>query len=339
MQEAVLYEKMENDAVVCRLCRHNCVIEPGKTGICAVRRNKGGTLYSLVYDRVAATAVDPIEKKPLFHFYPGSQAYSIATMGCNFSCRHCQNCTLSKTPADTGLIEGQEVTPEEIVQKAVTGGCRSISYTYTEPTVFAELALETAALAHDAGLANSFVTNGYQSTRMVGEMRGLIDAANVDLKSFSRDFYKKVCGAVLEKVLATIVLLHEAGLWLEITTLVIPTMNDSEAELREIARFIAGVNPNIPWHVSRFHPSYKMFDLPPTPSGILFRARQIGLEAGLRYVYTGNIPGKGGEDTVCHGCGTTLIRRTGYRLHSVKLKNGICTECGAAMAGRFDSNS
>lgn len=336
MQEAILYEKKDDGVVVCRLCRHGCTIEPGKTGICSVRRNKAGILYSLVYDRVATTAVDPIEKKPLFHFYPGSLAFSIATMGCNFSCRHCQNCTLSKTPANTGLVEGNELEPEEIVMKAVNSGCRSISYTYTEPTVFAELALETAKLAHDKGLANNFVTNGYQSVRMVGEMKGLIDAANVDLKAYSSDFYKTVCGASLERVLETIVLLHEAGLWLEITTLVIPTKNDSEKELRDIARFIAGIDRNIPWHVSRFHPSYKMTDLPPTPSGTLFRARQIGQEEGLRYVYTGNIPGQGGEDTNCHGCGTVVVRRTGYKLHSFRLKNGLCPECGAVVAGRFD---
>jgi len=338
MRRAILYEKIEDNKVRCRLCRHGCTVSPGKTGICAVRINEGGELYTLVYDRVAAASADPIEKKPLFHFYPGSLAFSVSTMGCNFSCRHCQNASLSKTPSETGVIDGRALSPQKIVERALSSGCRSISYTYTEPTIFAELALETARLAHSEGLANNFVTNGYQSPGMVAEMKGLIDAANVDLKSFSPHFYKEICGARLDGVIDTIHLLHEAGLWLEITTLVIPTKNDSDEDLRDVARFIAGLDRNIPWHVSRFHPAYLMTGLPPTPASTLFRAREIGLEEGLRYVYTGNIPGQGGEDTHCPGCDALLIERKGFSLGRNRVRKSRCPDCGGAVAGVFEDS-
>jgi pyruvate formate lyase activating enzyme len=337
MREAILYEKLDRGRVRCRLCRHQCTISPGKTGICAVRRNEEGRLYTLVFDRVAAAGVDPIEKKPLFHFYPGSLAYSIATMGCNFSCLHCQNAGLSKPPADQSDVRGRPISPERIVETARSSGCRSISYTYTEPTIFAELALETARLAKAQGLANNFVTNGYQSPELIGEMQSLIDAANVDLKSFSSDFYKEICGAELEGVLDTIERLHDAGIWLEITTLIIPTKNDDHANLREIARFIAGVDQNIPWHVSRFHPAHLLTQLPATPVSTLFRAREIGHEEGLRYIYTGNIPGQGGENTNCPSCHALLIERAGFMVGANRVARGRCPDCGEALAGRFES--
>ncbi len=335
MARAILFEKLEGGRVVCRLCRHNCVIAPDKTGLCAVRRNEGGALRTLVFDRVAAAGADPIEKKPLFHFYPGSRAWSVATMGCNFSCLHCQNATLSRTPAEGGAISGRAIRPEEIADQAEASGCRSISFTYSEPTVFAELALETARLAHERRIANNFVTNGYQSPEMVAEMAGLIDAANVDLKSFSAGFYKKVCGAELDGVLDTIGLLHQAGLWLEITTLVIPGRNDSDDELRSIARFIAGIDRNIPWHVSAFHPANRMTSTPPTPPSTLLRAIDLGKGEGLRFIYTGNIAGRGSENTFCPGCGTLLIERTGYRVSRNRLSGGRCPDCDVEIAGIF----
>lgn len=336
MTRAILFEKLEGGRVECLLCRHRCVIAPNKTGLCAVRRNEGGDLVTLVYDRVAVAGADPIEKKPLFHFHPGSRAWSVATMGCNFSCLHCQNASLSRTPAEGGAIDGRPIAPAEIVAQAESSGCRSISFTYSEPTVFAELALETARLAHERRIANSFVTNGYQSPEMVAAMTGLIDGANVDLKSFSADFYRTVCGAELDGVLDTIGLLHQAGIWLEITTLVIPGKNDSDEELRSIARFIAGIDRDIPWHVSAFRPANRMRSTPSTPPSTLFRAIDAGRAEGVRFVYTGNIAGHGGENTLCPECGALLIERTGYFVTQNRLRQAECPECGAAIAGVFE---
>jgi len=336
MREAMLYDKLSDARVRCHLCRHSCVISEGHTGICAVRRNEGGRLTTLVFDKVAALGADPIEKKPLFHFYPGSLALSVATMGCNFACLHCQNAGLSATPAQTGTIEGRRLSPAKIVAEAVTKGCRSISYTYSEPTIFAELALETARLAHDRGIANNFVTNGYQSPELIDAMEGLIDAANIDLKSFAPTFYRDVCGAKLDGVLDTITRLFRAGTWLEITTLIIPTHNDSDEELRQIAGFIAGIDENIPWHVSRFHPTHLMRNVPATPPSTLFRAKQIGHAEGLQHVYTGNIPGRGGENTDCPGCQALLIERQGFYVSKNRLVGGRCPDCNHSIAGVFE---
>lgn len=335
MREGVLYEKLENKKTACNLCRHRCVLKTGQRGICGVRENREGTLYSLVYDRVAARSVDPIEKKPFFHFFPGSLAYSVATMGCNFKCRHCQNCHLSRTPAETGEIHGQDVPPEAIVKAALQQGCRSISYTYSEPTIYAELALDTARLAKEKGLYNTFVTNGYESPELIKRMTGLIDGANIDLKAFTEEFYKKISGAKLEGVLDSIRRMHGAGIWIEITTLLIPGLNDSPAEVETIAGFIAELDPHIPWHISRYHPAYQMLDRQTTPRERLSQARKIGLETGLKYVYTGNVPGDEGENTYCHSCGEKLIGRFGFTLNLMNLNNGKCPKCGAGAAGRY----
>lgn len=335
MHEAILYEKDGDNKARCSLCRHRCGIKPGKRGICGVRENRGGVLYSLVYDQVAAEGVDPIEKKPFFHFLPGTLAFSIATMGCNFSCSHCQNCHLSRTPADTGKIQGREVPPAQIVGAALAHGCMSLSYTYSEPTVFGELVLDTARIAREKGLYNTFVTNGFATPEFIGKMTGLIDAANVDLKAFSGEFYRKVCHADLDGVLDSIRLMHAAGIWLEITTLLIPGLNDGEAEVRSIARFIASVNPEIPWHISRYHPAYRMHDRPATPVASLERAREIGIDTGLRYVYAGNVPGNEGENTYCHSCRSLLIRRFGFTIKKDHTKRGVCQSCHTPLAGLF----
>ncbi len=335
MHEAILYEKIDGHKVLCRLCRHGCTIKPGKRGICGVRENREGTLYTLVYGRVAAQGVDPIEKKPFFHFNPGSMAFSIATMGCNFHCAHCQNSSLSKTPADTGRIEGKGASPETLVDTALSRGCESMSYTYSEPTVYAELAIDCARTAKERGLYNTFVTNGYQSSELIQELDGLVDAANIDLKGFSREFYKKICGAELDGVLDTIARMHGMGIWIEITTLLIPGLNDSAEELKELAGFIAGIDQRIPWHISRFHPCHRMTDRPATPIDRIEQARGIGREAGLRYVYTGNVPGDPGESTYCHACNKRIIHRYGFMVHEISLVNGRCMECGAKAAGRF----
>lgn len=326
-------EPREGEKVQCGLCSHRCLIVAGKRGICGVRENKKGILYSLVYDKVIARNIDPIEKKPLFHFLPGSDSYSIATPGCNFRCKHCQNADISQLPHDRGgLILGEEVTPATIVDAARHNRCASISYTYTEPTIYFELAYDTARLAAEAGLKNVFVTNGYITSEALQVIKPYLHAANIDLKGFRDDFYRQVCGAKLQPVLDAIRHYKEAGIWIEITTLVIPGHNDSNEDLTGIARFIKSVGEDIPWHVSRFHPTYKLTDQSVTPNATLRRARQIGLDAGLRYVYEGNIPGEG-EDTLCWSCKQTLIERIGFTVETNNIVSGKCNYCGAAVDG------
>jgi len=321
--------------VQCSLCSHRCLISPGKRGICAVRENRDGVLYSLVYDKVIARNIDPIEKKPLFHFHPGSLSYSVATPGCNFRCRHCQNADISQLPRDHGgAVLGEEVPPSAIVAAALKYRCASISYTYTEPTIYFELAYDAARLAAEAGLKNVFVTNGYITPEALKVIRPYLHAANIDLKGFTDEFYKKICGARLQPVLDAIRLYKEFGIWIEITTLVIPGHNDSEGELKGIAQFVRSVGEDIPWHVTRFHPTYNLTDRPRTPLETLKRARQIGLEAGLRYVYEGNIPGEG-EETFCWNCKKSLVKRVGFSVDENNIKDGKCPYCGMAVDGSW----
>jgi pyruvate formate lyase activating enzyme len=333
MKQAMFQEAREGKKVQCSLCSHRCLISPGKRGICAVRENRDGILYTLVYDKVIARHIDPIEKKPLFHFLPGSLSYSIATPGCNFRCQHCQNADISQLPRDhSGTLSGEGVSPALLVDAALKNGCGSISYTYTEPTIYFELAYDTARLAAEAGLKNVFVSNGYITPEALREIKPYLHAANIDLKGYNDDFYKKVCGARLQPVLDSIRLYRELGIWIEITTLVIPGHNDSDKELKGIAQFIKSVGEDIPWHVSRFHPTYKLIDQPVTPLETLKRARTIGFEAGLRYVYEGNIPGEG-EDTVCWSCKKTLVKRIGFSVLENMIKDNTCGFCGVAIAG------
>ncbi|MBW1788387.1 MAG: AmmeMemoRadiSam system radical SAM enzyme, partial [Deltaproteobacteria bacterium] len=309
MKEAYLYEKLKDRKVRCRLCNHGCIIGDGKKGICGVRENRGGTLFSLVYGKVIARHRDPIEKKPLFHFLPGSSSYSIATVGCNFKCLFCQNADISQMPADQNRIMGEDMTPEDIVQDALATRSQSISYTYTEPTIYFELAADCARLAASRGLKNVFVSNGYMSEACLRDIHPDLHAANVDLKSFSDTFYKEQCGAGLQPVLNTLSTIKAMGIWLEVTTLLIPGLNDDETELKEMAGFLAALDPDIPWHISRFHPTYRLTGPSPTPSALVRRARDLGYEAGLKYVYTGNLPGDDGEKTFCHQCRALLIDR------------------------------
>ncbi|MFH1490176.1 MAG: AmmeMemoRadiSam system radical SAM enzyme, partial [Pseudomonadota bacterium] len=291
MKEAYLYEKGDNGRVRCLLCSHNCLIKDGGKGICGVRENREGTLFSLVYGKVIARHVDPIEKKPLFHFLPGTDAYSIATVGCNFKCRFCQNADISQMPADHNRIWGEDRTPESLVDEALSTGSASIAYTYTEPTVYYETALDTARLAASKGIKNVFVSNGYMTEACIRDMVPDLHGANIDLKAFNDRFYKEQCGARLAPVLRTLELMKEAGVWLEVTTLLIPGLNDAAEELKNLAGFLAALDPGIPWHISRFHPTYRLTDRPPTGPETIHRAREIGYEAGLQYVYTGNLPG------------------------------------------------
>ena len=333
--DAWFYDTREDNAVRCRLCRHQCVISAGKRGICGVRQNRDGTLETLVYGRLIAAGDDPIEKKPIFHLLPGSRSFSIATVGCNFSCRFCQNADIAQMPADRkGRIAGEVTSPAAVVAAARQRGCTSISYTYTEPTVFFEFACDTARLAHADGLKNIFVTNGYMSAEALERIDPWLDAANVDLKAFSDDFYRRQCGARLEPVKETLRQMKRQRIWVEVTTLLIPGLNDDPEELSRLAAFIAGdLGPETPWHVSRFHPTYRLTDRGATPVETLRRAREIGIAAGLKYVYTGNIPGQGGEDTLCPGCGQTVIARQGFRILENRLQNGHCRACDTAIDG------
>jgi pyruvate formate lyase activating enzyme len=334
LKEAMLWDPVPGGKALCRLCAHRCLIAQSKYGICGVRQNRQGRLMTLVYGEVIAAHVDPIEKKPLFHFLPGTTSFSMATIGCNFHCGFCQNWQISQSSKRKGSLGGQALAPEEAVGIALVQGCRSISYTYTEPTIFFEYASDTARLAKDKGLANVFVTNGFMTGEALEALRGLLDAANVDLKSFREETYRKVCGGHLQPVLDSIALMKKLGIWVEVTTLVVPGLNDGEEELAEIAGFLAGVDPEIPWHISRFHPDYEYTDTPATPVAALERAVELGKAAGLRYIYLGNVAA-GSEDTVCPKCGKVVIRRRGFAVTSNKIEAGRCSHCRAPLAGVF----
>ncbi len=334
MHEARLWKPLAGNKVHCRLCSHFCVIDDGGRGKCGVRENRCGRLETLVYGRVAALNLDPVEKKPLFHYKPGTTTLSFATMGCNLACSFCQNHSLSQPPRSGRPAQGRDTTPEQIVEAALDSGARSISYTYSEPTVFFEFMQDTARLAKERDLGNVMVSNGFQSPECLDELAGLIEAANIDLKSFSEDFYREQCGAHLQPVLDNLGRMKAMGWWLEVTTLVIPGLNDSEDELRAIAEFMAAdLGPDTPWHVSRFHPDYRLTDRGPTPVATLETAWRVGREAGLRYVYTGNVPGHDGEHTHCPACGATVVRRHGFAVTGSDLDNGACGRCGAAIEG------
>lgn len=333
MKEALLYEKLPESKVHCQLCHHRCQINEGQRGVCRVRENRGGTLYTLVYGQLISRNVDPIEKKPMFHFAPGTRSFSIATVGCNFRCDFCQNYEISQMPKDQKRIIGEEVSPEEIVAMAKRRGCQTISYTYTEPTIFFEYALAIARLATKEGLKNIFVTNGYMTRETLNTIHPHLHGANVDLKSFREEFYQKRCGAKLAGVLESLKGMKELGVWVEITTLIIPGLNDDEEELKDIAGFIFSLGKETPWHISRFHPMYRLLDRPSTPVSTLERAREIGLKTGLRYVYTGNVPGDVGEDTFCYQCGSLLIDRFGFQILKYQIKENKCYKCGAEIDG------
>lgn len=334
MHEARFWEPAAEGKVRCGLCRFRCLIAQGQRGVCGVRQNRDGTLYTLVYGKSVAEAVDPVEKKPLYHYHPGSRTFSIATVGCNFRCLHCQNHQISQWPHSGKALPGHDLPPTQVVAEAQRSGCDSISYTYTEPTIFFEYAYDTAILARKAGLGNIFVTNGYITPEALAEIAPYLDAANVDLKGFSERFYREVAGATLNGVLDALRDYRRHGIWLEVTTLVIPGYNDSAAELRDMARFITSeLGCDTPWHLSAFHPTYRLLDQPPTPAKTLLMARRIGLEAGLHYVYLGNLSTGEGEDTLCPGCGQAVISRRGVWLQGMALRDGNCGYCGHAIAG------
>ena len=338
MHEAILYKKLDNNKVLCTACRQNCIISPDNTGVCSVRQNKDGKLYLLVYGKAASFNIDPIEKKPLYHFMPATEIFSLGTVGCNFACDFCQNWDISQITKDlkNKLLKekkiskidaeiskfGYELPPEKIVEICIEKNIPSIAYTYNEPSIFFEYAYDTAKLANKKGIKNVFVTNGYETEEALKLINPYLDAMNIDLKSFSDEFYKKICKGRLQPVLDTIKLAHKLGIWIEITTLIIPGKNDSNKELNQIANFIANIDKNIPWHVIAFHPDYKMTDISSTSLNTLQKAYNIGKKAGLNYVYTGNILDDEHSNTYCPKCNTLLIKRSGYFVEIENFENG-----------------
>ncbi|HEX9971357.1 MAG TPA: AmmeMemoRadiSam system radical SAM enzyme [bacterium] len=335
MKEALFYRQLDDEKVICELCPHSCTLKENQVGICGVRKNVLGKLYSLVYGKAIAVHIDPIEKKPLFHLAPGSRSFSMATVGCNFHCKFCQNHDISQVSQSLQTQRpGQNLSPDELVAMAKKNSCLSIAYTYTEPTIYFEYAYDTAKIAHEHGILNVFVTNGYTNPEPLQLIKDYLHAANVDLKSFNDQFYRKLVGAKLAPVLDTLKLMKKFNIWVEVTTLLIPGENDSPEELKQIASFIKNeLGAETPWHISRFYPQYQLNDLPPTLVSSLMTAREIGMEQGLRYVYVGNVPGNEAENTFCYRCGKLLIERHGYQISQNNLIAGNCKYCGTKIDG------
>ncbi len=321
-------------SVRCNVCAHRCLVRPGRRGVCGVRANRDGRLVSLVYGEAVAAQLEAIEKKPLFHVLPGTLAYSISTRGCNFHCRFCQNWEIAQADREGIRPHAERLLPEAVVERALADGARSIAYTYVEPTVFLEYALDTARLARRAGLANVFVTNGYETPETIALLAPLVDAANVDLKGFDDAFYRRMCGARLEPVKEALVGMRQAGIWLEVTTLLVPGMNDGRAEIGALVEWLVdALGPETPWHVSRFFPAHRMSATPPTPLSTLRLAASLGRQAGLQHVYLGNAGAFDETDTHCPTCGSLLIQRHEYRARPTGLRDGRCVRCGAALPG------
>ncbi len=337
MREALCYTTVDRQSVQCELCRHACLIPEGSRGICQVRENRKGILYALSSGIIVAEQIDPIEKKPLYHLLPGSRCYSLASVGCNFSCFHCQNHEIAQyVPADSCQVPGRLLEPAQVVERALKNGCRSVAFTYTEPTVWFEYTLETARLAVAAGLYTVYVTNGYMSSQALSLISPCLHAANIDLKGFSADFYTQICGARLDRVLESIREFRRLGIWLEITTLLIPGLNDDQQQLEGIARFIADeLGSDTPWHISRFFPRHRLSDRPPTPASSLNRAVDAGIKAGLHYIYVGNSTPDLGQ-TYCPSCGLLLVERNSYNLTRQLIQHGACPHCQQTIAGIWE---
>jgi pyruvate formate lyase activating enzyme len=328
MVEAQFYKKLENGKALCYLCPRYCEIGNGQTGFCFVRKNEGGVLYALAYANPYAVHIDPIEKKPLSHYLPGTQILSIGTAGCNLGCKFCQNWDISKARYDHE--RAYAFTPPAVVEMALQRGCPSIAFTYNDPVIWAEYAIDIAKAAHQAGLKTVMVTAGYITPEALPAVYDHMDAANVDLKGFTENFYRKTCLAHLAPVLETLKTLKRRGTtWLEITNLIIPTLNDALGEIRAMCRWILDhLGPEVPLHFTGFHPDFKLMHLPPTPGHVLEEARLLALEMGMHYVYVGNVTTKEGNNTYCPGCRTLLIRRSWHAVHEINLTGGCCPACG-----------
>ncbi len=329
---ALHYEKIAGKKIVCRLCPRECRVAASERGFCGVRENRDGEYLTLVHDRASAVHLDPVEKKPFFHVLPGAQALSLATAGCNFECRFCQNWEISQSRPEQ--LDSMEATPAMLLDGARRVGARAIAYTYSEPTVFYEYMLAIARYTSAAGIPNLVVSNGYIQEKPLRELAPHLAAYKVDLKAFTEDFYREQCNGSLAPVLATLRTLKSLGLWTEIVTLVIPTLNDDEASNRAMCAWILeNLGPDVPLHFTRFHPTYKITNLPSTPAATLERLRALALESGLHYVYVGNLPGHAGESTYCPACGERVIERHGYLVAEVTLKAGRCPKCATAIPG------
>ena len=331
------WHALPDGRIQCDLCPRDCQLHEGQRGACFVRQMVDGAMQLTTYGRSSGFCIDPIEKKPLNHFYPGSSILSFGTAGCNLACKFCQNWDISKSRDMDRLMDA--AGPELIARRADEMGCKSVAYTYNDPVIFAEYAMDTALACRTRGLKNVAVTAGYMYHAPEVEFYASMDAANVDLKGFTNDFYVKYCAGQLQPILDTLVyLVKETPVWVEITTLLIPTLNDSDEEIRRLAEWIAReLGPDVPLHFSAFHPDWKMKDLPPTPPATLTRARQLAQEAGLHYVYTGNVHDRTGGTTFCPGCREPLIVRDWYEIPAYRLTDdGHCPHCGAAIAGRFE---
>ena len=327
-REAMLYTGVGDGRVECGVCSRRCVISPGKLGFCRTRENRDGKLYTLIYGLVSSVSADPIEKKPLYHFMPGSLSYSLGTVGCNFRCLHCQNYTVSQMRHDE--VRTFELSPEDAVSRALETGCRSMAFTYNEPTIWFEYTYDTARLAHDSGLANVYVTNGYITEEALKTIAPYLDALSFDIKAFSDDFYKNICHARLAPVLDTALLGKELGMHIEVVNLIIPTLNDSTDEIREFVEWIKdNLGADTPLHFTRFYPYYKLNDLPQTPFNTLEEAYRIAKDAGMEYVYIGNVPDTEQNNTYCPSCGRELIKRYGFHVVENRITpDGKCPECG-----------
>ncbi len=331
--EALHYEKLAGDRVHCTLCPRECIVPDGGRGDCGVRENRGGTYRSLVYARTCSVHVDPIEKKPLFHFLPGTNAYSIATAGCNVECLFCQNWQISQAmPED---LHTQYLPPEKVVELAKRAECPTIAYTYSEPTVFYEYTLDCARAGKEAGVHSVTISNGYIQAEPMKQLCEVFSAVKIDLKAFTEDFYRRyVRGGSLKPVLDTILLLRKLGMHTEVVTLLVPGLNDSEDEVRNLSRWLVkNAGPDVPLHFSRFHPAYKMTNLSRTPAQTVITAREIAVAEGVRYSYVGNLPGHEYESTYCHACGRKLISRYAFHVGEVHVKDGKCEYCGAEIPG------
>ena len=325
------YNKLKDNFVQCVLCPHRCTIKENAVGICGVRKNVQGKLFSLVYSKSVSSHIDPVEKKPLYHFLPGSTALSFGTVGCNLKCKNCQNWETSQ--AKPGDFFTKDLSPQQIVEDALNQECKNIAYTYNEPTIFYEYMLKTAKLARKKCIKNIMVSNGFINQEPLQELCTFIDAVNCDLKSFQDSFYKKTCSARLEPVLNTLKILHKNKIWLEITTLIIPTLNDNFKNLREMCIWIKNnLGVDYPLHFSAFYPCYQLPDIPNTPASILIKARKIALDTGLHYVYIGNVQTPEGNNTYCPHCGKLLIERYGYSIITNVIKDGVCS-CGYRING------